>query len=158
MRKIKILFVCHGNICRSTMAQYILQHLVEQQGISDKFYIDSAATSYEEIGREVHHATRRTLEERNIYCGDHRARRMTKQDYDDFDYIIGMDTANIRNIERIAGDDTEGKVFKMSYFFGENRDIADPWYTENFESTYDDMIRGCKGFLNYLEKRNGQML
>ena len=94
---IRVLFICHGNICRSTMAQYVLQHMVEQEDIARQFYIDSAATSYEEIGNPVHPGTRNKLNLEGIYCGNHRARRMTKQDYEDFDYIIGMDTANIKN-------------------------------------------------------------
>ena len=155
---IKILFICHGNICRSTMAQYILQHLVEQNGISEKFYIDSAATSYEEIGNGVHHGTRNKLAKEGIYCGEHKARRMTKQDYRDYDYIIGMDTANIRNIERIVGKDIERKVFKLLQFACDSRDIADPWYTGNFDVTFDDAMKGCKGFLKYLEKHNYKML
>ena len=102
---IKILFICHGNICRSTMAQYVLQDMVNKKGIADMFYIDSAATSYEEIGHGVHPGTRNKLSSVGIPCGNHKARRMTKQDYSEFDYIIGMDTANIRNINRIIGDD-----------------------------------------------------
>lgn len=92
---IKVLFICHGNICRSTMAQYVLQDMVNKKGVADKFYIDSAATSYEEIGNGVHPGTKNKLRSVGIPCGNHKARRMTKQDYDEFDYIIGMDTANI---------------------------------------------------------------
>lgn len=148
---IKILFVCHGNICRSTMAQYVLQHMVKEQGIADQFYIDSAATSNEEIGSGVHYGTRNKLRKEGIYCGSHRARRLTKKDYQEFDYIIGMDTANMRNIQRIVGEDTENKVYKLLQFAGESGDIADPWYTGNFDVTYNDVVRGCKGLLKAIE-------
>ena len=147
MEKIKVLFICHGNICRSTMAQYVLQDMVNKKRVADKFYIDSAATSYEEIGNGVHPGTKNKLRSVGIPCGNHKARRMTKQDYDEFDYIIGMDTANIRNINRIIGNDLEGKVYKLLSFAGESGDIADPWYTGDFDVTYDDVLKGCKGFL-----------
>ena len=100
---IKILFICHGNICRSTMAQYVMQYLVDKRGLSDCFYIDSAATSREEIGNPVHYGTRRKLEAEGIFCGDHRARQLKKSDYDEFDFLIGMDTQNIRNMYLILG-------------------------------------------------------
>lgn len=149
---IKVLFICHGNICRSTMAQYVLQDMVEKRNIAHDFYIDSAATSTEEIGNKVHYGTRKKLAEQGIYCGDHRARRVTKQDYDRFDYLIGMDTANIRNTLRIVGEDKEHKVRKLLEFADESGDIADPWYTGNFDITYDDVVRGCKGFLEKYSK------
>jgi len=107
---IKILFVCHGNICRSTMAQYVFQNLINRYDLTDQFYIDSAATSREEIGNPVHHGTRRKLKEVGIPCGDHRARQLEKREYDEFDYLIGMDSMNIRNMMRILGGDPEGKV------------------------------------------------
>lgn len=151
---IKILFVCHGNICRSTMAEYVMKDMVEKAGLKSEFYIDSAATSSEEIGNGVHYGTRRKLEEQGIYCGNHRARKITKEDYSKFDYIIGMDTANIRNISRIIGYDHEGKVYKLLQFVNDSRDIADPWYTENFDATFTDVVRGCKGFLKKLGYNN----
>lgn len=144
---IKILMVCHGNICRSTMAEYVLKYLVEQQGIAHQFYIDSAATSTEEIGNGVHSGTRRKLAEVGIPCGNHRARQITKQDYQEFDYIIGMDTYNIKNIARIVGFDTENKVYRLLDFTNRKGDIADPWYTGNFDATYRDVLEGCQGFL-----------
>lgn len=144
---IKVLFVCHGNICRSTMAQYVMQHMVENAGISEQFYIDSAATSYEEIGNGVHPGTRNKLQKEGIYCGNHRARHLEKTDYDNFDYIIGMDRANMQNIQRIVGKDVDSKVYKLLEFAGENGDIADPWYTGNFDVTYEDVVRGCRGLL-----------
>ena len=106
---IKVLFVCHGNICRSTMAQYVFQNMIDKAGLTDSFYIDSAATSREEIGNPVHYGTRRKLKEAGIPCGDHRARQMRRDEYDQFDYIIGMDSWNIRNMMRILGSDPEGK-------------------------------------------------
>ena len=107
--KIAVLFICHGNICRSTMAQYVFQDLIDRHDLNDQFYIDSAATSREEIGNPVHHGTRRKLKEVGIPCGDHRARQLEKREYDEFDYLIGMDSMNIRNMMRILGGDPEGK-------------------------------------------------
>ena len=150
---IKILFICHGNICRSTMAQYVLQHMVEQACMAQQFYIDSAATSYEEIGNGVHSGTRRKLAQVGIYCGNHKARHLEKSDYDQFDYIIGMDSANMKNISRIVGSDYKGKVYKLLQFAGESGDIADPWYTGNFDVTYEDVEKGCRGFLRFLNER-----
>ena len=143
---IKVLFICHGNICRSTMAQYVFQYMVDQSGLTDSFYIDSAATSREEIGTPPHYGTQRKLKEVGIPCGDHRARRMRREEYDQFDYIIGMDSWNIRNINRIIGNgDPEGKV-NMLLDFTERRgqEIADPWYTGNFDETYRDVKEGCE--------------
>lgn len=151
---IKVLFICHGNICRSTMAEYVMKHLVKSCGMEDVFFIDSAATSTEEIGNPVHHGTRRKLREVGIPCGDHRARQMTKRDYDAFDYVIGMDSWNIRNINRIIGNgDPEGKVYKLLDFAGrEGEGIADPWYTGNFDATYRDVKDGCEGLLHRIRK------
>ncbi len=153
MDMIKVLFVCHGNICRSPMAQYVLQHMAEQLNIADNFHIDSAATSTEEIGNGVHYGTRRKLAEENIYCGNHRARQIVKNDYSDYDYLIGMDTANIRNIGRIVGFDKEHKVYRLLDFTNNPRDIADPWYTGNFDRTYEDIIEGCEAFIKHLKNR-----
>lgn len=151
--KIGILFVCHGNICRSTMAQYIAQHLVTQSGMESNFYIDSAATSREEIGNPVHYGTRRKLEAEGIFCGDHRARQLKKSDYDEFDFLIGMDTQNIRNMYRILGEDPEQKVYKLLDFTERKGDIADPWYTGNFDLTYRDVLDGCRGLLKFIEEQ-----
>lgn len=150
---IRILFVCHGNICRSTMAQYIAQHLVTQSGMESNFYIDSAATSREEIGNPVHYGTRRKLEAEGIFCGDHRARQLKKSDYDEFDFLIGMDTQNIRNMYRILGEDPEQKVYKLLDFTERKGDIADPWYTGNFDLTYRDVLDGCRGLLKFIEEQ-----
>ena len=110
---IKVLFVCLGNICRSPMAEYIFKDMVKQKGLEKEFYIDSAATSSEEIGNPVHYGTRNKLKEMNIECGNHTARKMTKQDYKDFDYIIGMEEQNIKNIKKIVGNDEENKIYKL---------------------------------------------
>ena len=147
---IRVLFVCHGNICRSTMAQYVFQYMVDQSGLTDSFYIDSAATSREEIGNPPHYGTQRKLKEVGIPCGDHRARQMRREEYDQFDYIIGMDSWNNRNINRIIGNgDPEGKV-NMLLDFTERRgqEIADPWYTGNFDETYRDVKEGCEALMN----------
>lgn len=144
---VKILFICHGNICRSPMAEYVLKDMVRKAGVEDQFYIDSAATSMEEIGNPVHRGTRDKLRREGIPVGDHRAVQLKKKDYDRFDYLIGMDDWNIRNMKRILGGDPEGKVFKMLEFAGSSRDVADPWYTGDFETTYRDVVAGCEGLL-----------
>lgn len=147
---IKILFVCHGNVCRSTMCESVFTHMVRQKKIETEFYINSAATSREEIGNPPHHGTVGKLRQVGIPVVPHRAVQMTAEDYWKYDYLIGMDTANIRNMNRIAGGDPEGKIYKLMSFAGVSRDIADPWYTGNFDETYDDIVEGCEAFLKYL--------
>ena len=147
MRKIKILFVCHGNICRSTMAESVFTHLVKQQGLEDRFEIDSAATSREEIGSSPHYGTVNKLKSVGIPVVPHRARQMSMSDYEHFDYLIGMDSANVRNMTRIAGGDPQRKIYKLLEFAGSNADIADPWYTGNFDETYEDVRSGCEALL-----------
>ena len=147
---IKVLFICHGNICRSTMAESVLTHLVHQLHLDNQFEIDSAATSCEEIGNPPHYGTKNKLYEENIPLVPHRARQMTRDDYLYFDYLIGMDSANLRNMRRIVGGDSEKKMFLLLEFAGEKGDIADPWYTGNFEDTYRDVRRGCEGLLEHL--------
>ena len=150
--KIKVLFICHGNICRSTMAQFVLQDMVNKAGLSEKFYIDSAATSTEEIGNPPHHGTVRKMREMNIPVLPHRAVHMKKSDYERFDYIIGMDRWNLNNMLRILGKDPEQKVFLLLDFTDRPGDIADPWYTGNFDITYDDIVCGCEGLLDKIIK------
>ena len=145
---IKVLFICHGNICRSTMAESVMTYLVKQRHMDTQFYINSAATSREEIGNTPHHGTVRKLKEVGIPVVPHRATQMTAQDYKEYDYLIGMDTANIRNMNRIAGGDPEGKIYKLLTFAGSGRDVADPWYTGDFDTTYNDVLEGCTAFLN----------
>ena len=147
---IKILFICHGNICRSTMAQSVFAHLAAEASMADYFEIDSAATSREEIGNTPHYGTVRKLKEENIPLIPHRARQMTGNDYLYYDYLIGMEQWNIRNINRIIRKDPEHKVHLLLEYAGEARDIADPWYTGNFDVTYEDVKEGCEAFLQYL--------
>lgn len=151
---IKILFLCHGNICRSPMAEYVMKDLVQRRGLADCFYIDSAATSTEEIGNRVHHGTRGKLHEVGIYCGDHRATQMRRSDYEKYDYLLGMDTWNIRNMLRIVGSDPQGKIRRLLDFGERPRDIADPWYTGNFDVTYDDIAEGCEALLQHIMKED----
>ena len=147
---IKILFVCHGNICRSTMAESVLTHMVKQRHIDHLFEINSAATSREEIGNPPHYGTVNKLRQVGIPLIPHRAVQMTKADYEKYDYLIGMDDWNIRNMLRIAGGDPDHKIRKLLSFADSARDIADPWYTGNFDETYDDIIEGCEAFLRSL--------
>lgn len=149
---IKVLFVCHGNICRSTMAEFVFKDMVAKNGLSDKFHIESSATSREEIGNPVHPGTRNKLAEVGISTKGKYARQITKKDYKDFDYILIMDDMNRRNLKRIIGEDTDNKVYKLLHFANSERDIADPWYTGNFDETYDDVLEGCTAFLNYCIK------
>ena len=144
---IKILFICHGNICRSTMAQYVMQDLVRKAGIEKKFYIDSAATSTEEIGNPPHYGTRRKLQEMGVPCGDHRARQLTRRDYEKFDLLIGMDEANLRNMRRMLGGDPDGKIHLLLDYTDRPGAIADPWYTGDFDATWEDVLAGCQGLL-----------
>ena len=140
----KILFVCHGNICRSPMAEFVMKYLVEKEGLTDQFLIESAATSTEEIGNPVYPPARRKLAEHGIRCDGHSARQMTRADYNRFDLLIGMDQWNLRNMERICGGDPEEKIRPLL----PNKDVADPWYTGNFEATWQDVLKGCKALLH----------
>lgn len=149
---IRVLFICHGNICRSTMAQSVFQHMVNEAGFSAGFHIDSAATSREEIGNPPHYGTVEKLRTEKISVIPHRARQMTKQDYMEYDYLIGMDSWNIRNMLKMTGGDPDRKICRLLDFTDEPGDIADPWYTGNFEVTYDDICRGCKALLQQLRQ------
>ena len=146
----KILFICLGNICRSPMAEFVMKDLVKKTGLASQFHIESAATSREEIGNDTHPGTKEKLRENGIPFERRHARQMTKKDYEKFDYIIGMDDANVRNIERICGGDPEHKITKLLEHAGADRSIADPWYTGNFDETYDDVIQGCEALLEEL--------
>ena len=153
---IRVLFVCLGNICRSPMAEFIMKSIISERGLSDRFYIASAATSTEEIwngvGNPVYPPAKRELAKHGISCEGKRAVQITKADYGKYDYILGMEERNIRNILRIVGKDPEHKVKLLRDYSDHPRDIADPWYTGNFESTYRDVVEGCEGFLLYLER------
>lgn len=148
---IKILFVCHGNICRSPMAEFILKDMVKKKNKEASFYIASAATSAEEIGNPVHHGTRNKLAQYGISTVGKYARQMTKKDYEEYDYLIGMDDWNVRNILRITGGDPQQKIKKLLEFAGSSKDIADPWYTGNFDVAYDDIVEGCEALLAHFE-------
>ncbi|MBQ2320031.1 MAG: low molecular weight phosphotyrosine protein phosphatase [Lachnospiraceae bacterium] len=153
---VRVLFICHGNICRSTMAQFVFQDMINKKGLTDRFYIDSKATSTEEIGNGPHYGTVRKLNEVGVPVLSHRASQMKRSDYDNYDYIIGMDQWNYKNMNRILGADPDGKVSLLLDFTDSPRDIADPWYTGNFDMTYNDVMEGCTAFLNYL-KDNGEI-
>ncbi len=148
---IKILFVCHGNICRSPMAEYVLKDIVKKLNIENEFEISSAATSTEEIGNGVYPPAKRKLAEHGISCSGKTARQMTKEDYNYYDYIIAMDRNNLRNMVRFVGDDPLRKVSLMMDYTDTPRDVADPWYTGDFEATWCDVRNGCKGLLRNLE-------
>ena len=154
--KIKVLMVCHGNICRSTMAESVLTHLVKQQHIDHLFAINSDATSREDIGNAPHYGTVRKLDQVGIPVIPHRAVQMTRDDYLEYDYLIGMDSANIRNMTRIACGDEQEKIYKLLTFAGSDRDVADPWYTGDFDATYRDVLAGCESFIKYLCE-NGEL-
>lgn len=149
---IKVLFICHGNICRSTMAEFVLKDMAKKRNATEEFYIQSAATSREEIGNDTHYGTKAKLDEVGIPYTKRKARKMTKADYDKFDYIIGMDDANIQNILRIVGGDKEGKVSKLLDWANIDRSIADPWYTGNFDETHDDVVKGLEAFWKEIVK------
>lgn len=151
---IRVLFICHGNICRSTLSESVFTYKVNMFGLADQFLIDSFATSIEEIGNPPHPGTVKKLKEAGIPLVPHRAKQITLADYEQADYIIGMDTANIRNLNRMLKGDPDGKVYKLLSFAGSGRDIADPWYTGNFDKTYQDVMAGCDGFLAYLKEHH----
>lgn len=146
----RILFVCHGNICRSPMAEFVMKDLVRKAGADERFFIASAATSTEEIGNPVYPPARRKLAEHGIGCAGKTARQMTAADYREYDLLIGMDSANLRNMRRICGGDPEGKIRLLMDFTDRPGDVADPWYTGDFETTWRDISAGCRGLLEWL--------
>lgn len=183
----KILFVCHGNICRSPMAEFVMKALVKKAGLEKNFQIASAATSTEEIGNPVYPPARRKLAEHGISCDGHSARQLTDRDYEEYDFLIGMDQANLRNMRRICGEDRAGKMHLLLSFAGRQKglsatpdavlerreareqpelspqaeteksarccgEVADPWYTGDFEATWRDVLEGCQGLLEFTEK------
>lgn len=146
----KILFVCHGNICRSPMAEFVMKDLVEKAGLKDSFSISSAATSTEEIGNDMHWGTKDKLSKAEISFTHRRARQMTRMDYEMYDYLIGMDDANIRNMKDISKGDPDNKIYALLDFTNRAGEIADPWYTGDFDETFDDILEGCQGLLKHI--------
>lgn len=151
--KIKILFVCHGNICRSPMAEMIFKDMVEKAGVADSFVIASAATSTEELGNPVYPPARAELARHGIRCGQRCARQIAKQDYAHYDLLIGMDSANIRNMTRMLGGDPYGKIHRLLEYAGRPGDVADPWYSDRFDVAFDDIRSGCEGLYNQLMEK-----
>ena len=152
---IRVLFICHGNICRSPMAEFVMKDLVERSNLSPRFHIESAATSTEEIGNSVYPPARRKLAEHGISCAGKTARQLRRDDYGRWDYLVGMDEANRRNITRICGGDPEGKITLLLDHTPRPREVADPWYTGNFERTWQDVLEGCTALLAEIREKEG---
>lgn len=150
---VKVMFVCHGNICRSPMAEFVLKDMVKKLGRADEFLIASSATSTEETGNPVHRGTVKKLAEVNISTAGKYAVQLKKSDYDKYDYFLGMDSRNVANMNYILGADPDNKIHKLLTFANRSDDIADPWYTGNFDQTYEDVVEGCEGFLKFLENQ-----
>ncbi len=154
---IRIMFVCHGNICRSPMAEFIFKKLISEKGIAEQFVVSSCATSTEEIwngkGNPVYPPAKRELMKHGIFCEGKRAVQLKKSDYDNYDYLVAMDTNNVRNIMRIIGSDKQEKVYKLMSFTSCGGDVADPWYSGDFRTAYNDIYEGCCALLDYLVKK-----
>lgn len=146
------MFVCLGNICRSPMAEFIFKDMIDKKGLSKDFIIKSTATSYEEIGNDIYYLAKDKLLQKNIPFTKRKATRITKEDYSKYDFIIGMEKMNISNIKRIVGEDVDNKIYRLLDFSDNPRDIADPWYTGNFELAYSEIVEGCEGLLKYVLK------
>ncbi len=145
---IKIMFVCLGNICRSTMSEFVMKAMIKEAGLEDKFFVASSATSNEAIGCDVHRGTKAVLDKNDIPYSKRAAVRLEKSDFDKYDYFIGMEERNVGDMKKILG--TDKKIYKLLEFAGEDSDISDPWYTHNFDSTYNDVTKGCKALLDML--------
>ncbi len=150
---IRVMFVCHGNICRSPMAEFVLKDMVKKEKLADDFLIVSSATSTEEIGNPVHRGTTKVLEKLGISTKGKYAVQLKSEDYNKYDYFIGMDSENIRNMNRIFINDNEHKIFKLLEFVSSDSDVLDPWYTGKFDKTYEDVERGCKGLLDNIRRK-----
>ena len=153
---VRILFVCHGNICRSPMAEFVFNDMVEKKGLLNYFHADSAATSSEEIGNPVYPPVRRILDKHHMDCSGKRARRISSSDYDNYDYIIGMDDENMYNLQRLFPFDKGIKVHPLLSFADRDEEVADPWYTGEFETTWKDINEGCNAFLAFLLRQNSK--
>ncbi|MBR5192716.1 MAG: low molecular weight phosphotyrosine protein phosphatase [Clostridia bacterium] len=151
---LKVMFICYGNICRSTMAEFLFKELVKEKGQEEKFLIQSSATSREEIGSPVHYGTRAILNAKGIDCSKKRAVQLTKEDYEKYDFFIYMDALNKRDITRIFGETKMDKCYRLLDFTAEKRDVADPWWTGDFNATYTDVVNGLNGFYQFIEKQN----
>ena len=149
----KILFICHGNICRSPMAEFVMKDLVQKAGLASQFHIESAATSREEIGNPVYPPAQRKLAEHGISCDGHAARQLANADYENYDLLIGMDSANLRDMYRICGGDFAGRLHLLMDYTDRPSDVADPWYTDDFEAAWRDVLSGCQGLLRELTAR-----
>ncbi|HJC55548.1 MAG TPA: low molecular weight phosphotyrosine protein phosphatase [Candidatus Gemmiger stercoravium] len=149
----KVLFICHGNICRSPMAEFLMKELVRQAGQAEAFCIASAATSAEELGNPVYPPVRRKLAEHGIDCTGKTARQLTRRDYEDWDLLIGMDEENMAGMRRLFGGDPEGKLHMLLEYAGLHRGVADPWYTRDFDAAWQDVTVGCTALLTRLSRR-----
>lgn len=147
---IKVLFVCHGNICRSVMAEYIMKFLVAERGLEAMFYIDSCAVSREEIGNRIYYLAEEKLNKEGIPVGNHKARQITMDDYHNFDYIIAMDESNINSLSHLTNGDQDNKCTKLLNFVGSDRDISDPWWNDDFDTAYNDIVMGIEGLISRL--------
>lgn len=154
---IKIVFICHGNICRSPMAEMVFKNMVREKGMEDKVQVCSMATSTEELGSDVHRGTRLVLMEHGIPCKSRRAVQIKRSDYDKYDYLVCMDGYNVYNLTRIIGEDRDNKISLLLDYTHRKGEIADPWYTGDFEITYNDVEEGCKGLMEHILNRNTKL-
>ncbi len=150
---IKILFVCHGNICRSPMAEFVMKDMVRKAGLETRFVIESKAARRDELGNDTHYGTRAKLRQMGIPFAKRRATLLSKADYAAYDYLVAMDAENVHDMLRLFGGDPNGKIYKLLRFADEDRDVADPWYTGNFDETYEDVLKGCTALLRMIGKK-----
>ena len=148
-----ILFVCHGNICRSPMAEFVMKDMVRKAGLETRFVIESKAARRDELGNDTHYGTKAKLRQMGVPFAKRRATLLDRSDYDAYDYLIGMDEENMRDMLRLFGGDPNGKIYKLLRFADEDRDVADPWYTGNFDETYEDVLKGCTALLRMIGKK-----